>query len=188
MAPGAIPAPLGADLVLRGGRVFPGKDLPEATALAVADGRVVAVGPSEAVAPWIGPRTRVVELRGRLVVPGFNDSHVHLMDGGFGLLSVPLRDARDEHEWARRIGSHARTLPEGAWVLNGQWDHEAWPGTALPTRKSLDAETPAHPVFVMRLDGHMALANSVALSRAGITRETPDPPGGAILRGPQGEP
>jgi len=177
-----------AELVLRGGRVWPGRGLPAATALAVSDGRVVALGDDAAVAGLVGPRTRVVELRGRLVVPGFNDAHVHFLDGGFGLLSVDLRDARDEAELARRVGAHAATLPKGAWVLNGNWDHESWPGAALPTRRSLDPLTPEHPVFVNRLDGHMALANSLALKLAGITRETQDPDGGTIVRDASGEP
>ncbi|MGE0454712.1 MAG: amidohydrolase [Vicinamibacteria bacterium] len=189
---GALAAPLlaqaPAELVLRGGHVWPGRGLPAATALAVSDGRVVALGDDAAVAGLVGPRTRVVELRGRLVVPGFNDAHVHFLDGGFGLLSVDLRDARDEAELGRRVGAHAATLPKGTWVLNGNWDHESWPGGALPTRRGLDALTPEHPVFVNRLDGHMALANSLALRLAGISRDTPDPAGGTIVRDAAGEP
>jgi predicted amidohydrolase YtcJ len=179
---------MGADLVLTGGRIWAGKDLPPATALAIADGRVLAVGQDAAVAPCIGPRTRVVGLRGRRVTPGFNDAHVHFLAGGFGLLSVDLRDARDEAEMSRRIGAHARTRPPGTWILNGNWDHEAWPRAALPTRELVDAVTPEHPVFVNRLDGHMALANSLALRRAGITRDTASPEGGAIVRDARGEP
>src|SRR3954454_4595187 len=101
----------GADLVLRGGRVWAGKGLPAASALAIKDGRVAALGSDADVSSWIGTGTRVVEMGGRLVVPGFNDAHVHFLSGGFGLLSVDLRDARDEKELARRLGDHARTLP-----------------------------------------------------------------------------
>ncbi len=183
---GAEPAQ--ADLVLRGGAVFVAKGRPRATAIAVAGGRVLAVGSDASVADRIGPKTRVVELGGRLVVPGFNDAHVHLLDGGFGLLSVDLRDAKDEAEFGRRIGAYARTLPKGAWIQNGNWDHEGWPGQALPTRKLIDPVTPDNPVFVNRLDGHMALANSLALERAGITRDTRDVPGGTIVRDATGEP
>jgi predicted amidohydrolase YtcJ len=156
--------------------------------VAVRDGRVLAVGADADVEATIGPKTRVVELRGRLAVPGFNDAHVHFLDGGFGLLSVDLRDAKDEAELARRLAAHAATLPSGTWILNGNWDHEAWPSRALPSRQQIDAATPDHPVLVQRLDGHMALANSLALKLAGITRATPDPEGGTIVRDAAGEP
>jgi predicted amidohydrolase YtcJ len=187
-ASGAAPARGEADLVLAGGRVWAGRGLAGGSAIAVADGRVLAVGADAEVRALAGPRARVVELRGGLVVPGFNDAHVHFLSGGFGLLSVDLRDARDEAEFARRIGDHAKTLPPGDWILNGNWDHERWPSQALPTRKLIDALTPAHPVFVNRLDGHMALANSLALRLARITRDTPDPEGGVIVRDAAGEP
>jgi len=176
-----------ADLVLRGGRVFVAKGK-TATAIAVLGDRVAAVGDDAAVAGLIGPRTRVVELRGRLLTPGFNDAHVHFLSGGFGLLSVDLRDAKDEADFARRIGEYAKTLPQGTWIQEGNWDHEAWPSKALPTRQLIDAVTTEHPVFVSRLDGHMALANSLALRRARIGPETKDPPGGTVVRDASGEP
>ncbi len=177
-----------ADLVLRGGRVWAGKGLPEGSAIAVRGERVLALGGDAEVAPLVGPGTRVVELRGRLVVPGFNDAHVHFLDGGFGLLSVDLRSARDERDFARRLGEHVKTLPKGTWILQGNWDHQAWPSKAEPTRQLIDAVTPEHPVFVSRLDGHMALANSLALRIAGVTRDTPDVEGGTIVRDAAGEP
>ena len=177
-----------ADLVLRGGRVWAGKGLPPATAIAVKEGRVAVVGSDADVQTLIGSGTRVVDLHGRLVVPGFNDAHVHFLSGGFGLLSVDLRDARDEQDFARRIAEHARTLPKGTWIQEGNWDHEAWPSRTLPTRQLIDAVTPDHPVFVQRLDGHMALANSLALRLAGVTRESRDPDGGTIVRDRAGEP
>jgi predicted amidohydrolase YtcJ len=129
-----------------------------------------------------------VELRGRALVPGFNDAHVHFLDGSYGLLSVDLRDAADEAEFARRIGAHAGRTPAGEWILQGNWDHEAWPSKRLPTRALIDAATPRHPVFVNRLDGHMALANSLALKLAGVTRDSKDPDGGTIVRDANGEP
>ena len=180
--------PEAADLVLRGGRVWPGKGLPEGTAIAIKGERVVAVGSDAAVRDRVGAGTRVVELKGRLVLPGFNDSHVHFLEGGFGELSVDLRDARDEADLASRVGAYARTLPEGAWIQNGNWDHESWPSKALPTRQLVDPVTPRNPVLLSRLDGHMALANSRALQLAGITRATPDPDGGTIVRDASGEP
>jgi predicted amidohydrolase YtcJ len=187
-ASAAATAPGSADLVLAGGRVWAGLGLAGGTGIALADGRVLAVGGDAEVRALAGPRTRVIELGGRLVVPGFNDAHVHFLDGGFGLLSVDLRDAKDEAEFARRIGEHTRALPRGAWILNGNWDHERWPSQALPTRQVIDAVTPEHPVFVNRLDGHMALANSLALRLAQVTRDTPDPEGGVIVRDASGEP
>ena len=106
-------ADVSADLVLRGGRVWAGKGLPPATALAVKGERIVAIGSDEVVKPWISPQTRVVELKGRFVVPGFNDAHVHFIDGSFGLLSVDLRDAKDEADFTQRIGEQAKKLPKG---------------------------------------------------------------------------
>ena len=175
-----------APLVLRGGTIWTGKGRPRARSLAIAEGRVRAL--DGAAEQAIGPRTRVVDLRGRLAVPGFNDAHVHFLEGGLALLSADLRDARDEADMARRLGARARTLPPGEWITGGQWDHEAWPSRRLPTREPVDAEAPAHPVFVRRLDGHMALASSLALRMAGITRDTPDPPGGTIEKDARGEP
>jgi predicted amidohydrolase YtcJ len=175
-----------AELLLRGGRIWTGKGRPPSRALAIAGGRVLALdGDAERE---ISSRTRVVDLQGRLAVPGFNDAHVHFLEGGLALLSADLRGARDEMDMARRLGERARTLPPGEWITGGQWDHEAWPSRRLPAREAVDPLTPDHPVFVRRLDGHMALANSLALRRAGITRETPDPVGGTIERDARGEP
>lgn len=161
---------------------------PRASALATLGSRIVAVGSEADVRPLACDSTRVIEAGGRLVLPGFNDAHVHFMDGGQGLSSVDLRDAQSQQEFARRIGEFAATLEPGEWILNGNWDHENWSPNDLPTRQLIDAATPDNPVFVQRLDGHMALANSLALELAGITRDTPDPPGGEIVRDPDGEP
>jgi predicted amidohydrolase YtcJ len=129
-----------------------------------------------------------MDLQGRRVVPGFNDAHVHFFNGGVGLASVQLRDAKTPQEFANRIGAFAKQIPSGRWILEGNWDHENWSPAKLPTRQLIDAVTPNNPVFVQRLDGHMALANSVALKLAGITKATPDPPGGLIVRDEAGEP
>jgi predicted amidohydrolase YtcJ len=188
LAPPLAAGPAPADLAFLGGQVFVGKGKPRASAIAVGGGRVLAVGSDADVKPWVGPGTRVVDLAGRLVVPGFNDAHVHFLSGGFGLLSVDLRDSRDEAEMARRLGEYARTLPKGVWILEGNWDHESWPEKRLPTRRSVDAVTPDNPVFVSRLDGHMSLANSLALRLAGVTRDTKDPDGGTIVHDSDGEP
>lgn len=180
-----------ADLVLVGGLVWAGPGSPVSgpsapTAIAVAGGRVVAVGTDAAILAHAGPHTRRIDLLGRRVVPGFMDNHTHFIDGGFGLASVQLRDADTPEELSRRIGQFAATNP-GEWVTGGTWDHELW-GGALPQRDWIDSLTPDTPVFVSRLDGHMALANTHALELAGVTKRTPDPAGGTIVRGPDGRP
>lgn len=178
-----------ADTVLLGGKVWTGNARqPEATAVAIAGGRIVAVGSDQDIARLAGPATTRIALKGRRVVPGFNDAHVHFFDGGQGLASVQLRDAPSPEAFRDRIGAYAATLPKGRWVLNGNWDHERWTPADLPTRQLIDAVTPDNPVFINRLDGHMALANTLALKLAGITRDTPDPPGGSIVRDADGEP
>ena len=161
---------------------------PTAEAVAVLGNRIVAVGSSAQLRPLAGPKTRVIDAKGKLVLPGFNDAHVHFLMGGFSLANVDLRDATSPEEMARRLAAYAQKLPKGRWILGGDWDHEKWPGTPLPTKQMIDAATPDHPVWVNRLDGHMALANSLALKLAGVTKETKDPPGGVIVRDAQGEP
>src|SRR5215207_9247275 len=166
---------------------------PDAEAVAVHANRITAVGTSAEVSRLVGPRTRVVDARGALLLPGFNDAHVHFISGGFQLSSVDLRDAATPREFAERIRRFSEKLPKGRWVTGGDWDHERWPnvnGAApLPTRELIDAFTPDRAVFVNRLDCHMALANSYTLRLAGVTRDTPDPPGGQIVRDPKtGEP
>ncbi len=159
---------------------------PTAEAVAIYGQRVVAVGSNKEIKGMAGAGTRVIDARGQLVLPGFNDSHVHFLSGGFQLSSVDLRDADTPEEFSDRIRRFADKLPSGRWITGGDWDHERWAninGSApLPTRELIDRFTPNTPVFVSRLDGHMALANSLALKLAGVTRETPDPPGGLIVR------
>ena len=185
----ALAGPACADLVLVDADIRTLDDaLPRARALATIGARIVAIGDEAAVRPLACDATRVVDAGGRLVLPGFNDSHVHFMDGGQALSSVDLRDAGSQAEFARRIATFVAGLPAGQWVLNGNWDHERWTPNDLPTRALIDAVTPDHPVFVQRLDGHMGLANSRALALAGIDRDTPDPPGGEIVRDAAGEP
>jgi hypothetical protein len=122
------------------------------------------------------------------VVPGFNDAHVHFVDGGAGLASVQLGDANSQEEFRDRISAFARTQPKQAWILNGWWDHERWTTAQLPTHRLIDDSTPDNPVFVERLDGHMALASALAMKLAGITKETGDVAGGVIVRDDQGNP
>jgi predicted amidohydrolase YtcJ len=185
----AAQAQLTADLVLFNGKIWTGNEnQPEAEAIACLGNRIVAVGTSAQLRPLIGAKTKALDLQGRRVVPGFNDAHVHFFDGGAGLASVQLRDAQTPTVFRERIGAFAKKLPKGRWVLNGNWDHENWQPAQLPTRQLIDAVTPDNPVFINRLDGHMCLANSLALKLAGVTRDSADPPGGAIVRDAQGEP
>jgi predicted amidohydrolase YtcJ len=173
-----------ADLILTNGMVWTGVEgEAPAEAVAVAGRRIVAVGSVGEVESWRGPTTRVIDLDGRLATPGIIDAHTHFVQGGFQLSSVDLRDADSPEEFVRRIGEFAAGLPEGVWVTGGDWDHEAW-GGELPRAAWIDAAVPDRPVFVSRLDGHMAVANSRALALAGVTAETPDPEGGAIVRDP----
>lgn len=172
-----------ADLVLVGGKVWTGdKSRPEAEAVAVWRGRVLHVGTDAEVRALAGPGTRIIELRGRRVVPGFNDSHVHLLGGGAGLSQVALKDAADEAEFGRRLRAFDAKLPRGRWIVGGRWDHDRAFVGKLPTAALLDRYVPDRPVFIRRYDGHMALANSKALQLAGVTAATADPAGGAIVR------
>ncbi len=162
----------------------PGK--PTAEAIAVYGQRVIAVGTNKEIKGMARADTRLIDARGQLALPGFNDSHVHFLSGGFQLASVDLRDANTPEEFADRIRRFAERLPSGRWITGGDWDHERWAnvnGSApLPTKDLIDRLTANTPVFVSRLDGHMALANSLALKLAGVTRETQDPAGGLIVR------
>lgn len=178
-----------ADLIIVNARVHTmDKARPEVEALAVYGNRIAAVGTSEEIRKLAGARARIVDAHGALVLPGFNDAHVHFIDGGGHLASVQLRDAASPEEFAERIRQFAAKTPKGRWITGGDWDHERWPGAPLPTKELIDKFTPDTPVFVNRLDGHMSLANSAALKLAGVTRETKDPDGGLIVRDAQGEP
>jgi predicted amidohydrolase YtcJ len=155
---------------------------PRAEAVAIIGEHIAAAGSVSDLRALAGPNTRVLDAKQHSVLPGFNDAHVHFLTGGFSLSNVNLRQAGSPEEMARLLAEYARGVGKGRWIVGGNWDHERWPGAQLPSRQLLDGVTPEHPVFVNRLDGHMALANSLALKLAGITIETPDPPGGLIVR------
>lgn len=161
---------------------------PEAEALAVLNGRFVAVGSEAAVKHWQGPHTRIIDAKGDRLLPGFNDAHVHFSDGGASLSSVQLVNVTSLKEFVRRIADYAAHAPKGEWIRNGEWDETKWSPAKLPTRQDIDAVTPDNPVAIDRYDGHMLLANSKALALAGITAKTADPPGGVIVRDATGEP
>ncbi|MFL5581271.1 MAG: amidohydrolase [Gemmatimonadaceae bacterium] len=160
---------------------------PWADAVAVRGDRIAAVGSSAEVKKLTTPETRVIDAAGQMVVPGFIDSHVHFLTGGFGLASVQLRDARTPQEFVARIKAYAATLPAGTWITEGNWDHENW-GGELPRRDWIDSVTPNNPVWINRLDGHMSLANSAALRAAGVSRRTAEVDGGTIVRDAAAEP
>jgi predicted amidohydrolase YtcJ len=171
-----------ADLVVYG-RVWTGDSAkPWATAVATRGDTILAVGDSAELSSLVGGATQRIAPPGGFVTPGFMDDHVHLFSGGFQLASVDLRDADSPEEFARRLKAFAATQRPGEWILGGDWDHEKWPGAPLPDRAWIDSVTPNNPVFVSRLDGHMALANSAALLAAGLTRAAREIPGGTIVR------
>ncbi len=180
-----------ADLVISGGVVWTGLSSggPQPGAVAIRGRTILAVGDSAAMAKYVGARTRTLRADGGLVLPGFVDGHTHFIDGGFQLGSIDLRSAATPQEFIRRVAAYARKLQPGQWIRGGDWDHTLWKGTPLPRKDWIDSVTPDNPVFVNRLDGHEALANSAALRAAGVTKDTPTPPGGEVLRDPRtGEP
>lgn len=178
-----------ADVVFVNGKVWTmDRSKPRAEAVAVSEGRILAVGANAEVKKFKTASTRIVDLKGKLMLPGFIDNHVHFVSGGFQLQNVDLRYAKDEKEFAALIGERAKEFPE-RWITGGDWDHDRWPGGNLPTKAMIDPVAPNTPVFVSRYDGHMGVANSRALAIAGITKDTPDPQGGTIVRDPKtGEP
>ena len=180
------PAAKAGTVAIVNARIWTGDDAqPWAQALVIDGDKVGVVGTNDEARK--ANAEQVIDAGGRLIVPGFTDAHTHFREGGFGLSSVQLRDARTRDEFVARIKAFAATVPAGAWITGGDWDHSLW-GGELPTREWIDAVTPDHPVWVNRLDGHMSLANSAALKLAGITRATKDIPGGAIVRDRKGEP
>lgn len=178
-----------ATLLLVNGKVWtenPAQPIAQAVAL---DGTtILAVGDNAAIQKLAGPDTRTIDLAGKLVLPGFNDSHVHFLSGGDSLVTVQLHTANSQAEFQKRIAEFAKTLPNGAWIRNGNWDHQNWTPAVLPTHQLIDGASGDHPALLWRLDGHMALANALALKLAGIDRNTKDVPGGEIARDQDGNP
>ena len=179
-----------ADLVIQGGPVWTGLSAGRGQrgGVAISDGKILAVGDSTEIARYIGSKTQVLNADGGLIMPGFADGHTHFVSGGFQLASVDLRDAASPQEFVRRLKEYAAGLKPGEWITGGDWDHTLWRGTPLPRHDWIDSVTPNNPVFVNRLDGHMALANAAALRAAGVTAATAAPVGGEIPRTASGEP
>src|SRR5687767_7257717 len=182
--PAADPEPpLAADLVLMGGKVWTvDREKPETQAIAVWRDRIMKVGTDAEIKPLVGPNTKVHQLGGRRVLPGFHDSHLHFLGGGQQLGRVELKDAKDEAEFGRRLQEFDRKLPRDRWLVGGNWDHDRAFGGELPTAAIVDKYVKDRPVFIRRYDGHMALANTAALKLAGVTAETKEVSGGVIYR------
>lgn len=177
-----------ASLVVVDARVWTGdSDNPWAEAVAVVGDVIIAVGSADQISAYVGEETQILLADGSMLTPGFIDTHVHFVDGGAALASVQLRDASTPEEFTRRIAAFADTIEPGEWILGGTWDHENW-GGELPRRDWIDEVTPDNPVWVNRLDGHMALANSLALKAGGVDADTADIAGGEILRYDDGRP
>lgn len=164
------------------------EDEPRVTALAVRGGRIVATGDDAAIRRRAGGGTRVHDLAGAAVFPGFVDAHVHMHSLGRSLRELDFVGTTSYEEVVARVRERAASLPAGDWILGRGWDQNDWPDTAFPDHAALSAASPEHPVYLRRIDGHAALVNARALERAGITAATPDPPGGRIVRRPDGAP
>ena len=178
-----------ADLIITNAKVWTvDKANPNAQAVAAIGDRIVAVGSNADVEAWRGGNTQVLDAGGKLLLPGFNDSHVHFIDGGMQLDAVQLNDVTSPQEFTRRIAEKAGKTAKGEWMTGGDWDETKWTPAQLPTRELIDPVTGDAPVFLSRYDGHMALANTAALRLAGVTSKTPDPPGGVVVRDAKGNP
>lgn len=178
-----------ADLILRNGTIHtldPAQ--PRAQAVASRGGRIVAVGDDASVDQLRGPATRVIDLRGATVVPGLNDAHVHLEGIGVRELSFSLEGVTSVSDLQEKLATRARETPARKWIVGRGWIETHWQPARFPTRQELDAVAPDHPVALVRADGHALVANSLALRLAGVTRDTPNPAGGEILRDDGGEP
>ncbi len=182
LALAAIPA-APAEVVFVGGKVWTvDAATPQVEALAVRQGRIVVAGTDAEVRAVIGPKTVVVELRGRRVIPGVYDSHVHWLGGGMQLARVELKDAANEAEFGRRLTEFDGKMPRDRWMLGGNFDHDRAFNGKLPTAATIDKYVKNRPVFLRRYDGHMAVVNTAALKLANVSADTKDPPGGVIER------
>jgi hypothetical protein len=158
------------------------------TAIAITNGKILAAGTDAALLKLKGPKTQIIDLHGAFAMPGFNDAHTHMAEAGRQKLSVNLVGVQSLAEMQRRIRIYVATAQPGSWIQGGGWDHTLWFNDKLPTRIDLDQVTAGHPAFLVRVDGHMAVANSAALAAANITSATPDPAGAKIDRDDSGNP
>jgi predicted amidohydrolase YtcJ len=181
------------EVILLHGTILTGAGLKQGnpqivSAMAVADGKVLAVGTDAEVQKLAGPQTKVRDLAGAFVMPGLNDAHVHLGSAGQTKLNVDLTGSQSLDEMLKRIAAKASQSPSGHWLTGGGWDHTLWTSKTLPTRQDLDKVTGDHPTLLERIDGHIAVANTAALKAANITGKSKAPQGGAIDLDASGEP
>jgi predicted amidohydrolase YtcJ len=184
----AQPKPSATLIVTNAGVYTVDKQRPKAEAVAVIGDRIVAVGSRADIDLWRGPQTKVIDAGGKLLLPGFNDAHVHFIQGGAQLEQVNLVDASTREEFAKRIAKQVVKTLKGEWILGGRWDETKWAKPELPTKELVDPVSGNTPIFVERYDGHEALANSAAMKLAGINSKTADVPGGVIVRDGNGNP
>lgn len=176
-----------ATLVITKGTIWTGNpDQPAVEAIAVNGDKIIAVGTEEEINQYITDKTQIIDAEDKFICPGFTDSHLHFLDGGQRLASVQLRDAKTPEEFKQRIADYVKTIKPGTWIIGGDWDHKNW-GGELPTREWVDAITPENPVWISRLDGHMALANSLTLEIAKINESVRDTSGGTYVRDDSGK-
>jgi predicted amidohydrolase YtcJ len=161
---------------------------PRVQALAVSSGKIVAIGSNQDIQKLKGPKTQVIDLGGHFVMPGFNDAHTHLSSGGFEKLDINLVGTKSLEEMKQRIAARAKTAAPGEWLLGRGWDHTLWADKKLPSRQDIDSETGDHPAIFVRVDGHIAVANTAALKAMDISAQSPDPEGGKIDHDQQGQP
>ncbi|MGP0070455.1 MAG: amidohydrolase [Bryobacteraceae bacterium] len=191
----AQPADQAADLVLRNGKIVTlEQNGPEAQGLAARGGKIVAIGSNKTVDALSGPSTRVIDLDGRLAIPGFIEGHGHLTELGASKMELDLRDAKNWDEIVAMVAAAARKAKPGAWILGSgfhqaKWDRTPEPNVrGFPVHQSLSRVSPHNPVWLTHASGHAGFANAEALRQAGIDRKTPDPAGGEILRDQHGDP
>jgi predicted amidohydrolase YtcJ len=164
-------------------------NMPFAEAVVVEGNKIIFVGSNDEIKGYTDNTSKLIDLSGKLMLPGFIDNHVHFISGGFYLSGIDLRPAKSIKELREIMNKYLEKTEKGAWITGGEWDHEAWDVKEYPTKEMIDDITSSTPVFVTRFDGHMALANSYALKLAGINKDTPSPDGGVIVKDPKtGEP
>lgn len=172
-----------AKMVLINGVIFTsGEDRPVVEALAIRDGRILDAGSDKEIENYISPRTEVLDLQGRLACPGFNDAHIHFMSGGLYAKRLILQGTKSPEEVAEKVQERTSLLKKGEWILGRGWDHTVFPEKKWPSKEILDQAAPENPVFLRRVDGHVAWVNSTALEIAGINKKTENPEGGEIVK------
>jgi predicted amidohydrolase YtcJ len=185
IASGTAQTPPPADVILTNARVYTVNSAqPWADAVAIQDGRIIAVGKAQDIDKFKSEKTQLIDAGGRVVLPGFTDCHVHFMSGSVALTEVVLDDAKTVQEYQQRVKDYAAAHPDAPWILGRGWTYPAFGTAALPDKKYLDAIVPDRPVFLEGFDGHTYWANSKALELAHISKDTPNPPNGVIVRDP----